>query len=248
MMVMNNIISMRKKISLAVTILMICNMAVAQDLSLDNILSNHYKAIGLVNLLKVNTIIMTGTIIQQDAMPAKIIRMRPDKYLMEFDVQDITGYQGYDGLTAWSIAPWSGNSKPQVMPDDRARDLKSRADFDGLLYQWKEKGHSVELVGWDTVEKAPVYKLKITKKDGGIEFYFLDATKFTILKRQFKRMVRGQEVEVENYFRDYRMVQGVLFAFTQEIYFGGQPYNSLQFETIQLNNPVDAGSFRMPVK
>ena len=239
---------MRKKISLAVAILMICSMAGAQDLNLDNILSNHYKAIGLGNLMKVNTIIMTGTIIQQDAMPAKIIKMRPDKYLMEFDIQDITGYQGYDGLTAWSIAPWSGNPKPQVMPDDRAKDLRSRADFDGLLYNWKEKGHSVELVGRDTVENAPAFKLKITKKDGGIEFYYLDATKFTIQKRMYFRMVRGKEVEVENYFRDYRMVQGVLFAFTQEIYFGGQPYNSLQFDTIQLNKPVDASSFRMPVK
>ena len=239
---------MRKKTSLAVAVLLICSMAGAQELNLHDILTNHYKAIGLANLRKINTIMMTGTIIQQDAMPAKIIRMRPDKYLMEFDIQDITGYQGYDGHTAWSTAPWSGNPKPQVMPDDRARELSSRADFDGVLYNWKEKGHSVELVGRDTVEKTAAFKLKVTKKDGGVEFYYLGATKFTILKRQYARMVRGREVAVENYYRDYRMVQGVLFAFTQETYFGGQPYNTLQFDTIQLNNPVDTSSFRMPLK
>ncbi|MCX6303567.1 MAG: hypothetical protein NT040_01230 [Bacteroidetes bacterium] len=239
---------MTKKISLAVAVLMICSMAGAQDLNLDNILSDHSKAIGLGNLRKVNTITMTGTIIQQDAMPVKIIKMRPDKYLMEFDIQDITGFQGYDGQTAWTTAPWSGNPKPQVMPDDRAKELRSRADFDGLLYHWKEKGHLVELVGRDTVEKTPAFKLKVTKKDGGIEYYYMDAIKSTILKRAYSRMVRGQEVAVENYFKDYRMVQGVLFAFTQVTYFGGQLYNTLQFDTIQLNNPVDTNAFRMPVQ
>jgi len=72
----------------------------------------------------------------------------------------------------------AGNPKPQLMPEDRAKDLKSCADFDGLLYHWKEKGHIVELVGRDTIEKSSVYKLKITKKDGGVEFLFLDAAKF----------------------------------------------------------------------
>lgn len=79
-------------------------------------------------------------------------------------------------------------------------------------------------------------------------FYYLDAVKFTILKRQYSRTVRGKEAAVESYYRDYRMVQGVLFAFTQETYFGGQYYNALRFDTIQLNTSVDADSFRMPVE
>jgi hypothetical protein len=239
---------MKNQFYFTIAFLMFCSMAAAQDPDLEIILSGHYKAVGLENLQKVNTIVMTGSIIQQDIMPAKIIRMRPDKYLMEFDIQDITGYQGYDGHTAWSTAPWSGNAKPQVMHEDRTKDMRSRADFDGLLFNWKEKGHSIELAGRDTVEKVPVFKLKITKKDGGVEFYYLDAAKFTLQKRMYSRMIRGKEVAVEIYFHDYRMVEGILFAFKQETYFGGQPYNSLQFDTIQLNESLDAGSFRMPVE
>jgi len=239
---------MRIKLSVTVGILMIFSMANAQDLALDNILSKYYAAMGFENLRKVSTIIMTGTMIQQDAMPVKIVRMRPDQYLMEFDIQDITAYQGYDGQTAWWTTPWTGNPKPQVMPDDRAKDMKTKADFDGLLYNWKVKGHTVELVGRDTVEKSPVYKLKITKKDGGVEFLFIDATSFILQKRLYHRMVRGQEVAMENYFRDYRSVQGVLFTFTQDTHFGGQQYNSLQLDTIELNKQVDPQTFRMPAK
>ena len=239
---------MKRKLSVTIAILLIFLMAGAQDLTLDDILSRHFKAIGYEYLLKVNTIIMTGTMVQQDAMPVKIFRMRPDKYLMEFDIQDITAYQGYDGQTAWWTTPWTGNPKPQVMPDDRAKDLMSKADFDGLLYDWKTKGHTVELSGRDTVERSPAYKLKITKKDGSVEFLFMDATRFILQKRQYYRVVRGQEVAVENYFHDYRQVQGVMFAFTQDTHIGGQPYNSLQFDTIELDKPIESPLFRMPEK
>jgi hypothetical protein len=189
---------------------------------------------------------MTGTMIQQDAMPVKITRMRPDKYVMEFDIQDITAWQAFDGTTAWMTAPWTGNPKPQVMPEDRARDMKTRADFYGVLVNWKEKGHLVELVGRDTVEMAPVYKLKVTKKDGGIEYLYIDLQTFLISKRMYNRIVRGNEVAMENYYRDYREVEGIMYAYTNDTHFGGQPYNSLQIETIELNKPVEEKIFRMP--
>ena len=227
---------------------MLFSMAGAQDLSLSDILVKHYQAMGLKNLQSVKTIIMTGTMIQQDAMPVKIFRMRPDQYLMEFDIQDITSYQGFDGQNAWWTTPWTGNPKPQLMPDDRAKDLKTKANFDGLLYNWKEKGHLVELIGRDTVEKLPAYRLKVTKKGGGVEFFFIDTIQFLIQKRMYNRIVRSQEVTMENYYRDYRLVQGVMFSFTQDTHYGGQPYNSLQFDTIELNKPIDGTIFHMPAK
>ena len=239
---------MKKNVFLTVGMVMLFSMAWAQDPSLDFILSACYKTMGFDSLQKVNTITMAGTIIQQDAMPVKMIRMRPDRFLLEFDIQDITAYQGYDGQTAWWTTPWTGNPKPQAMPADRAAELKGRADFDGLLYNWKAKGHTVELTGRDTVEQAPVYKLKVTKKEGGVEYLFIDATKFLVLKRMYYRIVRGKEIAMEIYFRDYRAIHGILFAFTQDTHYSGQPYNSLQFETVELNKPVEASMFSMPAK
>ena len=239
---------MNKFFSLTFMILMTVLIAKAKDPALDEILSKHYLAMGLENLRKVNTILMTGTMIQQDAMPVKIVRMRPDLYLMEFDIQDITAYQGYDGQTAWWTTPWTGNPAPQVMPDDRTRDLRSKADFDGILYNWKAKGNLVELTGRDTVENAPAYKLKVVKKDGGIEFLYIDTTKFIVQKRMYYRIIRGKEAAVEIYFHDYRSVQGIMFSFTQDMYIGGQPYNSLQLDAVELDKSVDALKFRMPGK
>jgi hypothetical protein len=239
---------MKHYLTVTIVILAMFSMAYAQDPTLDDLLSKHYKAMGIEKLQMVNTIIMTGSIVQQDAMPVKIIRMRPDKYLMEFDIQDITTYQAFDGQTAWWTTPWTGNPKPQVMPDERAKDMKSKADFDGLLFNWKEKGHTLELLGSDTVGESLAYKLKIIKKDGGVEYYFMDVKESIILKRMYYRTVRGQEIAIEIFYSDYRPVQGVLFPYKQDTHYGGQPYNSLQFDAIELNKPIDVQSFRMPVK
>jgi len=62
------------------------------------------------------------------------------KYLLEFDIQDITGFQGYDGQTAWSTAPWTGNPKPQVMPDDRDRNLRSRGILTDYFITGRKRG------------------------------------------------------------------------------------------------------------
>ena len=131
---------MKKLCLSAVFFCFIAVMAGAQELNLNEILNRYYKASGIDKWQNVSSVIMTGTITQNDIMPVKIIRMRPDKYFMEFDVADLTAYQVYDGQTAWMTTPWTGNPKPQVMPPDRANEFKSRADFDGLLYNWQAKG------------------------------------------------------------------------------------------------------------
>jgi len=239
---------MKPNFVLTVIFLFVVTIVGAQELSLDEILSKHFEALGLDQIQKVNTITMKGTMVQQDAMPVKIVKMRPDKFLMEFDVQDITAYQGYDGQTAWWTIPWTGHPEPQLMPEERAKDVRSKADFDGLFYKWKEKGHLVELMGRDTMENSIAFKLKLTKKDGGVEYYFMDVSRYLVLKRMYSRVARGQETFIEIYFRDYRPVQGVMLAFAQDTFIGGQPYNSLQFDSIELNLPVDTQQFRMPVK
>ncbi len=219
----------------------------AQELTLEQVLEKYYQAGKFDKLSKVNTIIMTGSIVQQDLMPVKIIRVRPDKYMMEFDVADLTAYQAYDGQTAWMTAPWTGNAAPQVMPAERTTDLKNRSDMDGVLVNWKEKGHTLELAGKDTVNGLSVYKIKVTRKDGGIEYQFIDASGFLLQKRLSYRKAGGKELTVENLYYDYREVEGIPFAYTLETNNAGR-VNEIQFESVEINKPVDLKIFAMPLK
>jgi hypothetical protein len=237
-----------KRILIIGCVMVFCSVMIkAQDLKLDEILENYFKVNGFDKMQKVQTIIMKGSLVQQDIMPVKIIKMRPDKYLMEYDVADITAYQAYDGKTAWRTIPWTGNAKPQLMSEEAAKDARYRAVFDGLLYNWKLQGHIAELAGKDSVVNTLTYKVKLTRNDAGIEYYYIDTKDYMLQKRIYYRLIRGKEAEVANFFRDYRVVDGIPFPFIIDAPMDGQPYSSIQYETIELNKLVDEKMFEMPV-
>ena len=218
----------------------------AQNLNLDQVLSKFYEANGIAKMQNTKTIVMTGFITRNDLMPYKITKMRPDKYRLDFQVADLETVQAYDGKTGWYTAPWTGNPNPIRMTEDAAGGMSLKADFDGLLYQWKEKGHSAELIGKDTIEGIESYKIQITRKDGGKEFYFIDSKNFYLQKQSSFRKIREQDVELENFYKDYRTVDGIMFPYTIETKMGGQPYSLVEFETIDLNVPVDEIIFVFP--
>ncbi len=238
---------MSKKIGIFIIILIsLQHFVAAQQSNPDKMLKNYYKVNGLDKLQKVKTIIMTGTITRNDLMPIKITKMRPDKYRMDFELADLAAIQAYDGKIGWSTAPWTGNSKPTLMDEDALKDVKNRADFEGLLFNYKEKGHQVKLIGKYTINRLEVTKIELTRKDGGIEYYFIDNKNHQLLKRTYKRIIREKEVEMETIFSDYRMVDGISFAFVNETIMAGQRYSLIEFEKIEINVEVSEKIFGLP--
>ena len=215
----------------------------AQELSINQILEKYFTASGFDKLQKVNSIVMTGHISKQDYMPLKIIKVRPDKYKMEFDIQDLTAYQSYDGKIAWMTAPWTGNAKPQIMNEDAAKDIKIKSDFDGVLYNWQEKKHIAELIGKQIINNIEVYKIKLSLKEGGTEYYFINTKDFILQKKIIIRISKGKEIEVASIYSEYRDVEGIKFAFISENFMDGQPYSTIQYDTIEINTPIDETIF-----
>ncbi len=241
---------MRRKTTLFILPLLLLSLsAFSQDLKLEEILDRYFKAIGMNALQKYSTMTLSGSIVQQDLMPVTVVKMRPDKYRMDFSVADNPAIQAYDGKNGWWTAPWTGNPRPQPMPEDRAKDLRVRADFDGILFNWKAKGCQAELVGKDTVKNKPAFKIKLTKADGGVEYYFIDTEKFLLQKRLYYRKVRDQEMAMENYYTDYRDAGGgVIIPYAIETRMNGQTITTTEYESVELGKPVDASIFTMPVK
>jgi hypothetical protein len=239
---------MKKLFILVGVIIISASTSSAQSLNLDQILENYYKAMGFDKLQSVKTIIMSGTITTHVVMPTKIYRVRPNTYRMERDVNDITGLTVYDGQNAWSTAPWSRtNPKPQVT-GTALNDLIALSDFDGIIYNWQAKGHKAELIGIEKTGESDAYKIKLTRIDGGIEYYFIDCKNFLLIKKLTYQMVNGKETEIENIFSDYRNLDGIMFSYTSDNKLGGQPYSSIQYETIELNKSIDNNLFVKPAK
>ena len=239
---------MLRKMLMGITVLaLLAPIASAQ--TVDELIAKNIQAKGgLEKLMAVKSQRATGKMLMgQMEIPFIASSKRPNQVRVEFTFQGMTGMQVYDGKTAWMSMPFQGKKEPEVMPADMAKEFEEDADFDGPLIGYKEKGHTVELVGKEQVEGADAYKLKVTKKGGAITYYYLDAETFLELKTETKRMRMGSEVETESYYGDYKEVGGLMFAHSFEVGQKGSPQRQKRvMDKVELNPEIDNSLFAMP--
>lgn len=218
--------------------------------TVDELLAKHFEAQGGVEKLKaLNTMRITGSMTIGPGMEAPIVmeRKRPGKRRIEFTVQGMQGVQAFDGEKAWSVMPFMGKKDPELASEEDTKLVKEDADFDGPLLDWKSKGHTVELVGKEAVEGADAFKLKVTKKNGDVEYDYLDAETYLLVKQEGKVKRRGTEIEGESLFSDYKDVNGYMVPFVMEQGTKGAPQRQkMTFSKIEMNVPIADERFTMP--
>jgi len=216
----------------------------------DELIEKNIQAKGGREKIKaIKTLRMTGKmgLGQGIEAPVTLEMARPDKMRLEFVVQGMTGIQTYDGKEGWMLMPFMGKTDPEPIAGKQLESIQEQADFDGLLMDYKDKGHKVELVGKEDLEGTPAYKLKITKKNGDTGYYWLDADSFLDLKASGKTTVNGQEIEGETYFGDYKESGGVMFAHSVENKAVGQPGTmTITIDKIEVNPDLPAEHFGKP--
>jgi hypothetical protein len=223
---------------------------IASAQTVDELLAKNYQAKGGLEKLKaVKSQRATGKMIMGPGMefPFVVESKRPRSMRVRFEVQGMTGIQAYDGKTAWRSMPFMGKKEPEVMPADEAKMVEEQADFDGPLVDYKQKGHTVELVGKEQVEGADAYKLKVTLKDGDVRHYYLDAETYLEIKVEAKRVVRGTEMEGETTLGDYKEVGGLMIPHATENGVKGNPQRQkMVLEKVELNPEIADSLFAMP--
>ena len=239
---------LRKTLSLLALALLLAPAAHAE--TVDSLLTKHYEACGGLDKLKaVNTMRVTGTITMGPGMdaPFTMERKRPGMRRMEFTIQGMTGVQAFDGQKTWSVMPFMGKKDPEVGSDEDNKNAQDDADFDGALVDYKSKGHTIELMGKEAVEGADAYKLKVTKKNGNIEYDYLDAETYLLVKTEGKVKIRGSEMEGETTFSDYKDVNGIMEPFSMESGAKDMPQKrKMTFTKWELNVPIDDSRFAVP--
>ena len=182
-------------------------------------------------------------------MPFTVEFKKPHKIRLEFTMQGMTAIQAFDGETGWAILPFLGKTEPEEMAEDQVKQLKNQADFEGVLVNYEEKGHTVELVGQEEVDGTPAYKLKVTRADGDVDYLYLDEEYFVEFKMEAQREVQGSEMTIATVLGDYKEVDGLLFAHSMEMSFGGgDAQQVITIETIELGVDLPDERFAMPEK
>lgn len=173
--------------------------------------------------------------------PVTMLRARPNLIRFDFTVRGKTATAAFDGSVGWSFTPFTGQTKPGRMTDDKTKDLKEDGDFDGPLLDYKAKGNTVELLGKENLQGVPVYKLKVTTKNGTRTIIYLDAGNFLEIREERKRTIDGKETETDTNISDYKDVDGYRVPTRLET-----PEQAITVETIELNPTLDPQAFSMP--
>ncbi len=216
----------------------------------DEIIEKHLQAMGGKDKLKaVQAERITGKMVMGQGMeaPFTMEMARPNKMRMEFTIQGMTGIQAFDGTTGWSVMPFMGKTEPEAMPAEDAKRMEEQADIDGLLLDYKEKGRQVEYVGKEDLEGTPVHKLKVTQKNGDVVYVYIDAEQFLQLKQAGKTKIRGQEVESETLFGDFKTVDGLVVPHSIEQKAVGMPSGMVMtISKVEINPSLAETRFAMP--
>lgn len=225
--------------------------AVAQgDMTVDEIIAKNIETRGGYDALKaVKSAHISGTMGGGGMeMPFTMDFKRPMMLRMEFTMQGMTGIMAYDGTDGWSVMPFMGKTDPEPMAEDQLKQVQDQADFiDGVFVDYKDKGHTIELVGKEDVEGTEAYKLKITKKNGDIVYSYLDTEYFLEFKQETKTQMMGTEANVTISIGDYKEVDDIVLAHSIEATAEGAPAGQvLTLKEVKLNADLGDDHFKMP--
>ncbi len=215
--------------------------------TVDDIVARHVEARGGYQRLKaIETIKVTRTIATPFTdLRVVVYRKRPHLFRLEqTPAGQPTIARAIGATEAWdTIKDKVVVRQPQAFAD--ARDLEG--DFDGVLVDWKQKGHAVELEGKEALPGGEAYKLKVTTKSGSTGHVYLDAK--TYLDRRHVNLTPNRQAHVVVDFGGWRDVGGVKFPFDiTEERTGKAPVQTLvtYTEKIEINVPMDEAMFAPP--
>lgn len=241
---------MKRLVALCLTLAFAAAGARAQ--SLDDVLARHYEAMGGLDRTRaVQAVKMTGTAempMQGITLEMTFYQQRPNHVRVEqtFDGQKLV--QAFDGQTAWMINPFMGAPEPTEVPGPNAAQLAEMGDFDGPLYDYAVKGHTVELLGQEDVDGTPAYKIRVRPRNSDEQLIYLDAETYLTLRKVMRGTQQGQEIEAVQDFSDYRSVGGIMVPHVMEMSLNGQSISKITYTSVDLNPTFEEGFFSMPRK
>jgi hypothetical protein len=175
-------------------------------------------------------------------------KKRPGEVRTEATLQGMTAIQAYDGAQGWKVQPFQGRKDPEKMSADDTKSLIEDAEIDGPLVDWRGKGSTVDYLGREDVDGTQAYKLKVVRRNGDVNFVYLDPDAFLEIRIVTQRVEHGAQVENETDVGDYEKIAGVFIPFSIESGKKGAPdKQKIVIEKAEPNITADEAMFHFPV-
>jgi hypothetical protein len=143
-------------------------------------------------------------------------KQRPDSIRTEVSMQGLSKVQAYDGKAGWRIDPFLGRKDPERMPADDVKEYAEDASIDGMLAGAAAAGSTIEYLGTEDIDGTPAHKLKVVRKDGGLQYVYLDPDYFLEIRVESQRVVRGVKRTSVTDYGNYEKVGGVFWPLSIE--------------------------------
>jgi photosystem II stability/assembly factor-like uncharacterized protein len=225
----------------------------ARALTVDEVLARNTEARGgLVKIKAIKSVRATGKALfggDEYSVEAGFaqVQKRPGMVRNETTLQGLTAVEAWDGAEGWAMRPFDGRKDPQRQSADDAKSLAQDGDLEGPLVDSKAKGHRVEYLGTEDVDGTPAHKLRVSLKDGDVEYLYLDPDSFLEIRAVIEHHVRGTEHVSEVDIGSYGQVAGVWFPFSYEIGRKGAPRHArYSMQRIEVNVAADDSLFHYP--
>jgi len=233
-----------RSILIILSILTLSFSVSAQDL--EQILDAHYKATALDKLEKIESIVTTGENIYTKAgIKSSFIKYqaRPNKIRVEGEFQGSKVLQTFNGEKGWISAPAMGILEPKEMKSDELETLVNQSDFENPLWNYKEKGYTLELSG--TSEDGSAFHLKLSMDKNELNF-FLDKDSYLVTYIKSIQVIGGSETEIEIVHEDYTNVKGIPLAQHVITKLNGEEVTSVRIKKVEYNKKLDHSLFEKP--
>ncbi|HYV44262.1 MAG TPA: hypothetical protein VFA20_05340 [Myxococcaceae bacterium] len=175
------------------------------------------------------------------------VSKKPGLQRQEVSIQGLTAVDAWDGKDGWSVQPFQGRREPERMAADDAKELSQRADLEGPLVDYKQKGNTAEYLGVEDVDGTPAHKVRVTLKDGDVRYIYLDPDQFLEIRVVSEHRSRGALQVGETDYGSYGQVNGVWMPFSiQSGPKGGPRFARFVVERAEGNVAADDAMFHFP--
>ena len=216
--------------------------------SLEKIISQNLNARGgLKNIKAVLSERLLGNISfdGKNSGPFSVTMKRADLMREEFSLKGKTIIRILNKNSGWILNPYNTKDTLQTLSPEIIKEMKNGSDFDGPLVDNKIKGNKIKLIGKVTVEGKTAYKLMIAQKDGETRYDYIDSLSNLEIKWEGTIGSGKNKHPVESYFRNYKNVDGLMFAFEIDSDSpGSKGKQKIIFDKIEINPKLDLSIFQ----
>jgi outer membrane lipoprotein-sorting protein len=212
--------------------------------SIDDIIKHYTIANKLDKVTSIKTIKITGNMSMMGTdLPMTVWMKNPDK------IKTVTTFQGqemievFDGQKGYIINPMMGSTTPKEMTAEEIRQTLRGSIFQNYLEAYRKNGQ-LTLVGEESVNNKPAFKIKTVTDGGTVINFFIDKSSYLMVKISSKVVNNGMTIDIDAFPSDFKETKGLIIPMKTTTVAQGMEM-VMNFTGVEIDIPIDDNLFKV---